>query len=171
MLDVYWGCLIGGMVFGVVSLLFGDGIGDAVDAIGIDGLDFLHPMTVVGAVTFFGGAGIMLADYTELDPASVIWLSAAGAVAFAVLAFFAYVRPMRRTESSLGYSERELVGRSAVVSIPIPGNGSGQVRVSLGEQATYQIAASYDGRAIEEDAVVIIVEIEDGEVCVMRSDL
>lgn len=171
MIDVYWGCLIAGILFGLLSLLFGDGLGDAIDSIGIDGLDFLHPMTLVGGVTVFGGVGIMLHDYTGLRTGTAALVAAAAAVIFAIVAFFAYVRPMRRTESSLGYSIRELVGRPASVSIPIPANGHGEVRVSFGDQATYQIASSYNGEPIATDESVVIVEVGDGEVLVARSEL
>lgn len=175
MYDVFWGCLIGGIIFGFVSLLFGDGIGDAfdgvLDGIGLHGLDALHPMTIMSAITLFGGAGILFSDYSKLEPVSIVVLSTAVGIVGGIGLFFAYVRPMRKTDSSLGYSEKDLVGKTAEVSIPIPERGHGQVEVRFGSQLTYQIAQSFDGRAIPVDTEVIVLGVEEGVVSVEVSRL
>ncbi len=166
MYDVFWGCLIGGILFGTVSLLFGDGIGDAfdglLDGIGLDGLDALHPMTIMSAITLFGGAGILFSDYSKIEPMPIVLFSSAIGVVGAVVLFFAYVRPMRKTDSSLGFSEKDLIGKMAEVSIPIPEKGHGQVEVRFGSQLTYQIARSYDGRPIPVDTRVVVIGVEEG---------
>lgn len=175
MYEVYWGCILVGIIFGLFSLLFGDGIADAfdgiLDGIGFDGMDFLHPMTILSAVVVFGGSGVLLSDYSGLSSLSIILVSAGAGILFAILSFFVYVRPMKRTESSLGYSVRELVGRTAAVSIPIPENGHGEVAIRIGSQVVYQIAASYNGVDIPVDASVVIVEFEEGVASVIPSDL
>ena len=166
MYEVFWGCLVGGILFGLVSLLFGDGLGDAfdgvLDGLGIDGFDIIHPMTLVSGVTLFGGAGILLTDYSDVGSLSIILLSAIVGILGAILLFFVYVRPMRNTDSSLGFSENDLVGRTAEVSIPIPAEGHGQVEVRFGSQLTYQIAESYDGKPIPTDTRVLVVAVEEG---------
>ncbi len=166
MYDVYWGCLVAGIGFGLVSLLFGDGIGDAfdgiLDGIGLDSLDFLHPMSIMSAVTLFGGTGIMLTDYSSLGTTPAIVVSAVAGVVVAVLSFFVYVKPMKNTESSLSFSIKELVGRSAEVTIPIPNKGHGQVAVKMGSQTTYQIADSYSGEPIPAETKVLVISEGDG---------
>lgn len=175
MYEVYWGCLVAGITFGLFSLLSGDGIADALDGvldgIGFDGFDFLHPMTILSAVVVFGGSGVLLNDYSGLSSLSIALVSAGAGILFAILSFFVYVRPMRRAESSLGYSVRELVGRTAAVSIPIPEAGHGEVEIRIGTQVIYQIAASYNGTDIPVDALVVIVEFEEGVASVIPSDL
>ena len=158
MIEIYWGCL--------VSLLFGDLLGDAFhglfDGISIDGFDFLHPMTLVSAVTLFGGIGLMLTKYTSNSEIAVGIISGTGAALFAVLIFFIYVKPMKNTESSIGYSMAELVGRPGEVTIPIPAGGYGEVEVRFGSQKTYQIAAAYDDVDIPSGTHVIVVEVREG---------
>lgn len=166
MLEIYWGCLIGGLLFGLISLLLGDVIGHAfdgvLDAVSIDSIDFLHPMTIVGGITLFGGFGLMLTKYSSLGPVAAGIVSGAGAFAFSILIFFIYVKPMRNTESSMGFSVKELVGKVAEVTIPIPATGCGEVLVKMGAQHTYQIAASYDNEPIERGADVVVVEEREG---------
>lgn len=175
MVDVYWGCLIGGFLFGFISLLLGDVLGDAfdgiADALSLDSLDFLHPMTVVGGITLFGGIGLMLSKYSSLGVPEINILSGAGAIAFSVLIFFVYVKPMKRSESSIGYSMKDLVGKVGEVTIPIPENGHGEVLIKLGVQHTYQLAAAYDNQPIERGADVVIVEEREGIVYVAVMDV
>lgn len=175
MLEIYWGCLIGGLAFGLISLLFGDFLGDAfdglLDAISFDGFDFLHPMTLVGGITLFGGVGLMLTKFTSIEPLPAGILSGVAAVLFAILVFFAYVKPMKNTESSMGFSIRELVGRTAEVTIPIPANGYGEVLVKLGAQHTYQIAAADDNEAIQSGRTVVVVREADGTLYVTAMEI
>ena len=166
MLDIYWGCLIGGLAFGLISLLIGDFLGDAFsgmfDAIHLDSLDFLHPMTLVSAITLFGGVGLMLTKYSTTEVVTTGVIAGSAAVVFAILIFFIYVKPMKNTESSIGYSMAELVGRPGEVTIPIPANGHGEVEVRFGHQLTFQIAAAYDNVDIPSGTPVVIVEVREG---------
>ncbi len=175
MYEVYWGCLVAGIAFGLFSLLFGDGVSDAfdglTDGLGVDGFDFLHPMTILSAIVVFGGSGVLLSDYTGLSASGVALLSAATGVLFSILSFFVYVRPMRRTESSLGYSVRELVGRTAEVTIPVPASGHGEIEIRIGPQVIYQIASSWDGSDIPSETTVVIVSFDDGVASVTPSDV
>lgn len=175
MLEIYWGCLIGGLAFGLISVLFGDFLGDAFDglfdAISIDGFDMLHPMTLVGGITLFGALGLMLTKYSSVEVLPVGLISGAAAIAFSILVFFVYVKPMKNTESSIGFSIKELVGRTAEVTIPIPENGYGEVLVKLGAQHTYQIAAAHDNEVIQTGKTVVIVEEKDGTLYVTSVEI
>jgi len=171
---LFWACLIGGIVYSVVTIVFGDILGDALDGLLDflpDGLDWLHPMTVVGGITVFGGAGLMLGHYTDL----AVW----GVVAFALLAavvigagvYFFYVRPMRATESSTGYSMVEMPGKLAEVLVPIPADGYGEVMLRMGAAGvTNRMAASFDGVPVEAGAQVVVVEVRDGTLYVSKLD-
>jgi len=174
MLDLYWGCLFGGLAFGLISLLFGDLLGDAFDgifdALSFDSLDFLHPMTIVSAITMFGGIGVLLTQYSSLEQLGAGLIAGGGAVIFSIAVFFVYVKPMKRTESSIGYSMAELVGRPGEVTIPIPKGGYGEVEVSFGVQKTYQLAAAYDQGEIAVGARVVVVEVREGTVYVTAED-
>lgn len=173
MLEVYWGFLIAGLLFGAVALIFGEVIGHAFDgmieAFAFD-LDFLNPMTIGSAVTVFGGAGIMLSKFTSLAPVPAAIVAACIAIAFSVALFFVYVKPMKNSESSIAFSMAELVGKMGEVTIPIPEKGYGEVCIRLGAQSTYQIACGFDGEAIPVETKVVIVEIDEGTLLVARLD-
>ena len=166
MIEIFWGCLIGGILFAILSLILGDLFDHGLDSIGhalpVDHLDFLHPTTIVGGITAFGGAGVILSRYTSLDPVIVVALAVGIATLLSVIVHFVYVKPMRRSENSIGFSMTEYSGRIGQVTIPIPERGYGEVMVSMGGANTCQIAASFDGETIPTGTPVVVVEIKDG---------
>ena len=116
MIDFYWGCFAAGILFAVISLIFGDILGDILDgifdAISFDQVDFIHPMVIVGGITVFGGSGILLSQYTRLEPSMTVWLSLFNALVISVIVYFAYVKPMKNSENSTGFSVQDLVGKT-----------------------------------------------------------
>ncbi len=165
MVDLYCGCLAGGIIFALISFIFGDMLGDMFDgifdAISVDGVDFIHPMVIVGGITVFGGSGILLSQYTPLVPGLVALFSLLSALIMSVLVYFAYVRPMKNSENSIGYSVQDLVGKIGEVVIPVPGNGCGEVLVRIGAGNTNQIAASLDGEGLPMGSRVVVAEVKD----------
>jgi membrane protein implicated in regulation of membrane protease activity len=147
-------------------------MGDAFDgtwsALSIDHLDFLSPMTLVGGITAFGGAGIMLDRLTSLDALIVAVFAMMIATLLSVCVFFAYVRPMKNAENSSGYAMSELTGKIGTVTVPIPGQGFGEVLVRIGGGNTNHIACSYDGEKFAAGTRVIVAEIKDGALKVIR---
>lgn len=169
MLDLYWTCLIGGALFAVVTVIFGDVIGGALDGL-FDALSFdgvFHPLTIVGGITMFGGAGLMLEKYTSLHRIHVLILALAIAVFLSVLLYFFYVRPMARAENSSGYSMGELVGTIGEVTVAIPQEGFGEVTLQAGFGHANHIASSYEGVAIADHRKVVVVEVKDGTLYVV----
>ncbi|MDD3268414.1 MAG: protease [Syntrophomonadaceae bacterium] len=170
MQSIYWGCLFGGALFALVTIIFGDVLGDVLggllDFLSFDHLDFLSPMVLVGGITVFGGAGIMLERLTSLDVVPVALFSLLIALVLSALVYFVYVKPMKNAENSSGYSMSELVGKIATVIVPVPGQGYGEVLIKVGAGNTNQIAASYDGEDYRSGTRVIVAEIRDGAVLV-----
>jgi membrane protein implicated in regulation of membrane protease activity len=170
-IEVYWGCLIGGIVFAVVSVFFGDIVSDFLDGT----LDFLsadifEPMVIVGGITGLGGAGILLSEYTSFGGATVFAFSVLIAVFLSICVYFGYVRPMKNSENSTAYSMQDLAGKIGEVSVPIPANGYGEVLVKVGAGNTNQIAASFDKEDIRAGTRVVVVEVQDGTLYVSRFD-
>ncbi len=170
MIEIFWGCLIGGVLFTVVSLFVGDlfdaggdGLADTVD---IDGADFLNSTTIVTAITAFGGAGVLLARYTSLEDLPVLSLAFTAAAVAAVGIHFLYLKPMKKAETSLGFSVNDLVGRTARVTVPIPAEGYGEILIKVGGGNTPQIAASIDNTIIPTGTEVVVVEARDHTVFV-----
>lgn len=174
MTEFYWGCLIGGAVFALVVVIFGDLIGNffdgAFDFLSQDHLDFLSPTVVVGGITVFGGAGIMLTRHSALGKFPVFVLSIILAVLVSLLVYFAYVKPMKRAENSTCFSVRELMGKIGEVTIPIPAKGMGEVMLRVGAGNTNQIAGSFQGEEIQVGTKVVVTETSEGILYVIKFD-
>ena len=172
MIEVYWGCLLGGLVFSVLAVLFGDLLDGVFE--GLDGVLHAHgaghaldALSLVGGVTVFGGAGVLLETYTALDAVPAALVAAAAGLVLAVVMHFAYVRPMKRSENSTGFSLREYAGKIGEVNTAIPARGYGEVLIRMGASTTFQPAASFDGTPIRVGTTVVVVEVEpDGSLLV-----
>lgn len=173
---LFWSCLVGGILYAVVSVIFSDAISEAVDGaldfVSGDALPWLQPMTLVSGITIFGGAGLMLEQYTSLGTALVLLLAAMIAILLGMAVYFLYVRPMENSENSTGYSLQELGGKMGEVLVSIPPSGYGEVLIRVGAAGVSgQIAASYDGEAIPLGSKVVVVEVKDGTLMVSRIEL
>ncbi|MFB6363535.1 protease [Paenibacillus elgii] len=174
MLGVYWGLLITGVLFALVTVLLGDLLSSALDGMfdfmSADVLHWLQPMVLFTAITVLGGAGVLLTGYTSLVAGAVFVLSLLAAAASAVLIYFVYVKPMEKTENSVAFSMQDLVGRVGEVTVPIPARGSGEVVMRIGGGVTNQIAESFDGAEIAAGLKVVTVEVKDGALLVSCLD-
>jgi membrane-bound ClpP family serine protease len=174
MIEIFWGCLIAGALFAVVSFIAGDffhhGLDGAAHGLGADHLDFLNPTVIASAVTIFGGAGVLLERYTALETGPVITVSAAVSVVLSVILHFVYIRPMRNAENSVGFSITEMVGQVGKITIPIPATGYGEVMIQMGAGNACQVASTGDGESIPAGSQVVVVEIVDNVLIVARFD-
>ncbi|PWW04722.1 hypothetical protein DFQ01_1063 [Paenibacillus cellulosilyticus] len=164
---LFLSCLIGGILFAIVSVLLGDwlsaSLDGALDFLSVEGYSLFRPTVIACWVTVFGGAGLLLNKYTEMGNIIVLILTFLIATAFAVLLYFAYIRPMEQSENSVGFSIQELAGQIGEVIVPIPDNGFGEVMVQMGAARSHHIASSFDGTAIPSEAKVIVVEVDAAE--------
>lgn len=171
---IFWGCLVGGALYAVISALLGDLIGHALggvlDFLSLDGHPWLNPTTLVGGITAFGGAGLLLAHYTALGAAAVLILAVLGGVVIGGSGYFLYVKPMSQSENSIAYSERDLSGKIAEVITAIPSHGYGEVLVRAGAGHTNQIAASFDRVDIPGGTRVVVVEVKENTLYVSKLD-
>jgi len=171
MLGFYWMCLIVGVIFALVTFLFTDVIGSLLDglfdAISTD-VHVLDPVVIVGGVTTLGGAGITLTEYTDLPALVVLLLSLLIAVFLSMLVLFFYVKPMKNTENSTGFSMQDLVGKIGEVIVPVPAKGYGEVLIKIGAGHTNQIAASFDREEIQSGTRVVVIEAKDDTLYVSR---
>ncbi|WP_371364595.1 putative membrane protein YuaF [Sporomusa rhizae] len=166
MLEVYWGCLIFGVMVACVTVLFGDVLGHANDGFlqifPLDHLEWLEPAVVVGGITVFGGTGIILTSYTELVNSEIIIMALSAAVVLSVFVYFFYIKPMKKCENSSGFFIKELVGKTAEVIVPIPANGYGEIIIKIGAGITNQIAVSSDKTAMSAGTKVVVTDIKEG---------
>lgn len=165
MLELYWGCLIIGIVAAAVSLLAGDAFEGVFEGAfeGLSGaFEALHPLPLLCGLTVFGAAGVIFSEYLAMDPSAAALPALGIAVAVSILLHFVVVRPMRHAESSLGYSMKELQGKMGEVTIPISETGYGEVMVRVGSLPTFQVAGSFGGEFVPKGASVVVVEVRDG---------
>lgn len=160
---LFWGCFIGGAVFALASTLLGDIIGSWIDGIfDLISVDFFKPIISASAITTFGGSGILLSQYTGLGNAAIIIFSILIALLLSVVVYFIYVKPMDNSENSIGFSETDLPGKLGEVTIPIAGEGFGEIMVKQVAGNTLHIAASWDKRNISVGREVVVVDMKEG---------
>jgi membrane protein implicated in regulation of membrane protease activity len=174
LLNFFWGCLLGGLIFALVTVIFGDLLGDVFhglfDALSFEHLDFLQPMVFVSGITIFGGTGVVLTQYTSLNPLPVVVVSFLLAVLLSILIYFAYVKPMKNSENSTGYSMQDLVGLTGEVSTAIPAKGYGEVILRIGAGHANHIAASQNGEELATETNIFVAKVEKGIVYVVRQN-
>ncbi|ASA19980.1 protease [Paenibacillus donghaensis] len=160
---LYLGCLVLGVIFAVVSVVVGDLIGNALDGM-FDAVSFhfLNPTVLAGAVTVFGGAGILLTRYSALEAGPVAALSLLAAGFLGVLMYLGFVRPMDKSEMSSGFSMSELPGRIGEVMVPVPAQGYGEIMVRFGASNSLHTAASFDQELLPAGIKVVVVEVKEG---------
>jgi membrane-bound ClpP family serine protease len=165
MLTIYWACLLGGLALTLLAFFVGDALEGVLDA--LDSLDGLvDPLSLMGGITCFGGAGVILATTTDLGDVPGALLAAGIGLASAVVMHFLYVRPMKSSENSSGYSLKEMQGRIGEVLTTIPARGYGEVLIRMGPSNTFRQAASFNHTEIASGAKVVVVEVRDGDLWV-----
>ncbi|MFD2171062.1 protease [Tumebacillus lipolyticus] len=163
MLELFYGCLIGGILFAVITLIFGH-------LFHIAGPEAFDPVIIVGWITSFGGTGVLLTTYTSLATWTVVFLAVTVALFLSIMLFFFYVKPMKRSENSTAFSLQDLTGRIGEVSVSIPAEGYGEVVLKIGAGLTNQIAASFDREAVPTGTKVLVVEAKESTLYVSRYD-
>lgn len=175
MVEVYWACLVGGVIFSLVALIAGDFFSHGLDAPGhfghgLEHFDYLNPTTIVAGITAFGGAGIVLTKYADLAGLPGAILSFVLAVGVSVILHLLYVRPMRRSENSVAFSMHELPGHVGQITIPVPEKGYGEVMIRIGASNICEIAASHDGTPMKAGDTVVVTEVRGDTLIVAPFD-
>ena len=164
MTTLYWWCLGGGVAVSALLLILGDMLEAAMDALdgALEALDVggaFDPLSGVFGVTLFGGAGLLLDTYTDLGTTPEVVIAAAVGLAAAVLLHTVYVKPMKQSENSTGFSVREYAGKTGELTTGVPAGGYGEVVVRMGASTTFQTAASFSGDPIPSGTAVVVVEV------------
>jgi membrane protein implicated in regulation of membrane protease activity len=139
---VYTVCLVAGLIFTLFSAvaghLFGGhgdvhvGMGGEADGgvghDGVPGISFLSPTVLASFVTAFGALGLI---FCKIDVTSSVWINAPlsffGALAVALLVLWLFNAMFKKTEGSSESRVATLIGQTAAIVTPIPGNGVGEI--------------------------------------------
>lgn len=155
---IYLICLVGGLIYALVTLLLGDAISDMLGELH---LPVLQPILLVSGLTAFGGVGFLLTRLTEWSGLAVFLLSAVVGALLAVAAYFLWIKPMDKAETSTGYSMSQLPGKIGEVGTTIPSEGLGEVLVKMVSGTTYHMASSMEKESIPAGTRVVVVEVRD----------
>lgn len=162
MQTLYWGLLIFGVLYAIVSLLIGEVLSHVFDGlVGDSHLTVLQPTILVSGLSTLGAIGILLGRYTAWQSTTILLTALAGAFVVSSSVYFLYVRPMENSENSIGFSIAELAGKIGEVNVAIPAAGYGEVIVRIGAGVTNQIAASFDKEAIPSGTTIVVVEVKE----------
>ncbi|QSF46435.1 protease [Paenibacillus tianjinensis] len=163
MQTLYLGCLTLGVIFALVSVLVGDLIGGTLHGIfDFVSFDFLNPAVLTGAVTVFGGAGILLTRYSGLEDGAVLALALLIAAFMAVVLYLAVIKPMDKSEMSTGFSMNDLPGKIGEITVPVPAAGYGEIMVKFGAGNSLHTAASFEHQPLPAGIKVVVVEVREG---------
>ncbi len=164
MLYLYIGCFTFGAAYSILSLLLG---GHSADHGGVDhahGSDSdlpspLNPIVIASAVTAFGAVGLISKLAFKMGDllSSVFALGFAGMVGAAI--FFGIVKLMYGSQSDSTFSQNDLVGMDAEVTIPIPYKGMGEIVCSINGTRYNMAARDAEGGEIQRGEPVKIKEI------------
>lgn len=176
---VYSICFGVGLVFTLISALFGHGHAHAEIAHGTVGHDAgahghaeagsgshdmpgfspLSPTTIATFLTAFGGLGMVLCRLNATHRFSG-FIAAAGALTIATVVGWFFSVVFRRTQGSSEGRVSELIGHSATVITPIPAGGVGEIAYVQQGSRYSAPARTEDGSVVPSGTTVWIVRIE-----------
>jgi membrane protein implicated in regulation of membrane protease activity len=163
-IELYWSFIIFGVIFALVSLVFGEIIGHWMDGITnilhLGHLDFLQPLLIVGGITAFGASGLFYSSYFDMNGSALAGISLITAFIITILIYFLHLRKMKNTESSIAYSIQDMLGKIAIVNVPIPKEGYGEIIVKTRTGTMGFTATSMDKLLLKQGTRVVIVQLE-----------
>ncbi len=170
---IYGICLVTGLLFTIVSVLFGHffghfghvaGSGGHVEA-GADntdapGISIFSPTIIASFITAFGGFGLIFSQFPVTSPGLISApLSIGGGCLIAGIMYFFFGMVFRHTQSSSESRVAALVDTEATVITPISENGVGEIAYVVGGTRYTAPARAEGGLAIGNGQIVRIARI------------
>jgi membrane protein implicated in regulation of membrane protease activity len=119
-------------------------------------LSNLSPISIAAFVTSFGGFGLIATLGLGWDSLASAGAAVVGSLLVAIASHFAFFYFFIAPQASSALKSSDIIGRSAQVTAPIPGNSVGEIAyVSMGERHM-ATARSSNGQSIPRGATVII---------------
>ncbi|MGH7990874.1 MAG: NfeD family protein [Limisphaerales bacterium] len=179
---IYTICLLVGLLFTVLSVLFGHffggtghvtGSGGHVEAGGdssdAPGMSIFSPTLVASFVTAFGCFGLIFSQFPATGPGIISApLSIFGGVVVAGAMYFFFGALFRHTQSSSESRVAALVNTEATIITPISQNGVGEIAYVVGGTRYSAPARAEDGFSITNGQTVKIVRVVGAQFYVKR---
>jgi len=173
-------CIIAGLIFAVLSVIFstafgGSGLpfsGDGADAdIGdVSGADVsFSPFSTTVLATFvtaFGAGGVVGLEGLHWSPLASVALGIGSGLAIGGMVYFVLNAVYKRTQGSSEPGTEELIGLSAEVITAIPKEGLGEIAYVVRGSRSTSSARSADGTAIIRGTTVTIQDISGSSLLV-----
>ena len=170
---IYGICLVTGLLFTMLTVLFGHffgggghvvGSGGHVEAGGdtsdAPGMSIFSPTVIASFITAFGGFGMIFSQFPVTNHAIVSApLSIFGGVVVAGAMYFFFSALFRHTQSSSESHVAALLNTEATVITPISPNGVGEIAYVVGGTRYTAPARAQDGFLIGNGQTVKIVRI------------
>ncbi len=132
------------------------------------GISWFNASSVLAFLAWFGGTGYLLTRYSSVTTILVVSFSTLAGLAAGFMVFTFLVKLAGPSDEPLTEEERRVEGALAVVSMTIREGGTGEVIYPLGGSRRCSGARSFDGKAIEKGAEVVIEKYEKGIAYVKR---
>jgi membrane protein implicated in regulation of membrane protease activity len=141
----------------ILYLFFGDMVEGLSEATG-----FLNPVLILAFITFLSAIGYILEVMTNWNSLVIIAIASVSSVILDTLLNVFVLIPLADTEESLVYTEDSLKGRLALVIIPIPKDGFGEIMIESNSGRISKPATSFENKSINEGEKVLVIDVKDG---------
>lgn len=171
MLRFFQICFLTGTAYTVISFI----LGQLFDFVDIDGdIDFdldgdgdfsgitispLKPIVIVAFTTVLGGIGVILIK-VGLTPLLALIIAACSGLFISFLIYRYIVVPLYKAQNTSAASQKELIGHRAKMKLGTKGDSFGRVVYVINGNTYTAPAKSLDGKEIDRDEDVIIIDIQ-----------
>jgi hypothetical protein len=185
MTTFYLICFVVGLAFCVLSLLGGAGrfhvhahwhwghgaghpVGHGAGHAGGGQISFFNFFSLMAFLTWFGGTGYLLTQYSSIWFLFALLIATGAGVAGAAIIFGFLAKVLLAHQTYLDPGDFDLVGTVGRISSPIRGGGTGEIIFSQGGARKAAGARSEDGSAMDRDTEAVITRYERGIAYVRR---
>jgi hypothetical protein len=128
----------------------------------------INSFTVMAFLTWFGGTGFLLAEYSKMWFALALLIASLSGTAGSAIIFGFLTRVALAHEDALEPEDFEMAGVLGRLSVTVRAGGTGEIIYSQGGTRHTCGARSEDGSAIPKGSEVVVTRYEKGIACVRR---
>jgi hypothetical protein len=130
---------------------------------------FVNTQGILGFMTGFGATGWICTAYLNIHPIVASAIGLAGGLAVMIPATLIY-NGLQRQAGSSNYSEEDVVGTRALVSLTIPADGMGRIQFTKAGSINSGAAKSATGSVIKQGEQVLVERSVGGVFFVRKAE-